>query len=100
MITPRDLIRSAGRRAFSRIVPVTQRHTVERHYLEASRAVGSFRTGLAARRGRMLADMTIQRMGNVAIVDYDLDAAVAFFTELGMGLVGKGQLVCRLTCRK
>jgi len=39
----------------------------------------------------MLADMTIQRMDNVAIVVDDLDAAVAFFTELGMELEGKGQ---------
>jgi hypothetical protein len=31
----------------------------------------------------MLADMAIQRMDNVAIVVDDLDAAVAFFTELG-----------------
>lgn len=30
--------------------------------------------------------MTIQRMDNVAIVVDDLDAAVAFFTELGMDL--------------
>ena len=77
---------------FSRFVPVTQRHTVERHHLEANRAVGSFHTGLAARRGRMVADMTIQRMDNVAIVVDDLDAAVAFFTELGMELEGKGQV--------
>jgi catechol 2,3-dioxygenase-like lactoylglutathione lyase family enzyme len=35
--------------------------------------------------------MTIQRMDNVAIVVDDLDAAVAFFTELGMELEGKGQ---------
>ena len=39
----------------------------------------------------MLGDMTIQRMDNVAIVVEDLDAAVAFFTELGMELEGKGQ---------
>ena len=31
----------------------------------------------------MLRDMTIQRMDNVAIVVEDLDAAVAFFAELG-----------------
>ena len=37
----------------------------------------------------MLGDMTIQRMDNVAIVVDDLDAAVAFFTELGMELEGK-----------
>ncbi|MFB9235485.1 VOC family protein [Plantactinospora siamensis] len=33
--------------------------------------------------------MTIQRMDNVAIVVDDLDAAVAFFTELGMELEGR-----------
>ena len=31
-------------------------------------------------------------MDNVAIVVDDLDAAVAFFTELGMELEGKGQI--------
>ncbi|MGI8848382.1 MAG: VOC family protein [Candidatus Dormibacteria bacterium] len=36
--------------------------------------------------------MTIQRMDNVGIVVDDLDAAVAFFTELGMGLEGKAQI--------
>src|SRR5215471_3911640 len=40
----------------------------------------------------MLGDMTIQRMDNVAIVVEDLDAAVAFFAELGMELEGKGQI--------
>jgi catechol 2,3-dioxygenase-like lactoylglutathione lyase family enzyme len=40
----------------------------------------------------MLADVTILRMDNVAIVVDDLDAAVAFFTELGMELEGKGQV--------
>src|SRR5260370_3672656 len=40
----------------------------------------------------MLGDMTIQRMDNVAIVVDDLDAAVAFFTEVGMELEGKGQV--------
>jgi catechol 2,3-dioxygenase-like lactoylglutathione lyase family enzyme len=40
----------------------------------------------------MLGDMTIQRMDNVAIVVEDLDAAVAFFTELGLELEGKGQI--------
>jgi hypothetical protein len=82
----------AARRATSRIVPVTQRHTVGRHYLEANRAAGSFRTAPAARRGHMLEGMAIQRMDNVAIVVDDLDAAVAFFTELGMELEGKGQI--------
>lgn len=33
--------------------------------------------------------MTIQRMDNVGIVVGDLDAAVAFFTELGMELEGR-----------
>jgi catechol 2,3-dioxygenase-like lactoylglutathione lyase family enzyme len=40
----------------------------------------------------MLGEMTIQRMDNVAIVVDDLDAAVAFFTELGMELEGKAQI--------
>jgi len=40
----------------------------------------------------MLGDMTIQRMDNVAIVVDDLDAAVAFFAEIGMELEGKGQV--------
>jgi hypothetical protein len=40
----------------------------------------------------MLADMTIQRMDNVAIVVEDLDAAVAFFTELGMEREGKAEI--------
>ena len=39
----------------------------------------------------MLGDITIQRMDNVGIVVDDLDAAVAFFTELGMELEGSGQ---------
>jgi catechol 2,3-dioxygenase-like lactoylglutathione lyase family enzyme len=41
---------------------------------------------------RMLDDMTIQRMDNVAIVVDHLDAAIAFFTELGMELEGKGEI--------
>ena len=36
--------------------------------------------------------MTILRMDNVAIVVEDLDAAVAFFSELGMELEGKAQV--------
>jgi catechol 2,3-dioxygenase-like lactoylglutathione lyase family enzyme len=36
--------------------------------------------------------MTIQRMDNVGIVVEDLDAAIAFFTELGMGLEGRAQI--------
>jgi len=35
--------------------------------------------------------MAIQRMDNVGIVVDDLDATVAFFTELGMELEGKAQ---------
>jgi catechol 2,3-dioxygenase-like lactoylglutathione lyase family enzyme len=40
----------------------------------------------------VLGDVAIQRMDNVAIVVGDLDAAVAFFAELGMELEGKGQV--------
>jgi catechol 2,3-dioxygenase-like lactoylglutathione lyase family enzyme len=40
----------------------------------------------------MLGRMTIQRMDNVAIVVDDLDAAVAFFAELGMELEAKAQI--------
>ena len=40
----------------------------------------------------MLVGMAIQRMDNVAIVVGDLDAAVAFFAELGMELEGRGQV--------
>jgi catechol 2,3-dioxygenase-like lactoylglutathione lyase family enzyme len=40
----------------------------------------------------MLAGVSIQRMDNVAIVVDDLDAAVAFFAELGLELEGKGQI--------
>jgi catechol 2,3-dioxygenase-like lactoylglutathione lyase family enzyme len=40
----------------------------------------------------MLGDMAIQRMDNVAIVVGDLDAAVAFFAELGLELEGKAQV--------
>src|SRR4030081_1425121 len=40
----------------------------------------------------MLGDVTIKRMDNVAIVVDDLDAALAFFTELGMELEGKAQI--------
>ncbi len=36
--------------------------------------------------------MTIQRMDNVAIVVEDLDAAIAFFTELGMEREGEAQI--------
>lgn len=40
----------------------------------------------------MLHTMTIQRMDNVAIVVDDLDAAVMFFTELGMELEGRAEI--------
>jgi catechol 2,3-dioxygenase-like lactoylglutathione lyase family enzyme len=36
--------------------------------------------------------MTVERMDNVGIVVEDLDAAVAFFTELGLKLEGKGTI--------
>jgi catechol 2,3-dioxygenase-like lactoylglutathione lyase family enzyme len=36
--------------------------------------------------------MTIQRLDNTAIVVDDLDAAAAFFTELGMELEGKAEI--------
>lgn len=36
--------------------------------------------------------MAIQRMDNVGIVVGDLDAAVAFFLELGMALEGRGEV--------
>ncbi|HEV2886671.1 MAG TPA: VOC family protein [Jatrophihabitans sp.] len=36
--------------------------------------------------------MTIQRMDNVAIIVADLEAAIAFFVELGMELEGKAQI--------
>ena len=36
--------------------------------------------------------MTIQRMDNVGIVVDDLEAAVAFFTELGLELEGRAQV--------
>jgi catechol 2,3-dioxygenase-like lactoylglutathione lyase family enzyme len=50
------------------------------------------RGGWLSRRRRtspILEDMTIQRMDNVGIVVHDLDAAIAFFTELGMELEGR-----------
>ena len=40
----------------------------------------------------MLGDMTIQRMDNVLIVVDDLEAAKAFFAELGMELDGETQV--------
>jgi catechol 2,3-dioxygenase-like lactoylglutathione lyase family enzyme len=43
--------------------------------------------------------MTIQRMDNVAIVVDDLDAAIGFFTELGMELEGRSQVEGRFADR-
>ena len=42
-----------------------------------------------AQTGRMLPDMTIRRMDNVLIVVDELEAAKAFFLELGMELDGE-----------
>lgn len=39
-----------------------------------------------------LSEVTVQRMDNVAIVVDDLAAAIAFFTALGLQLVGEGQI--------
>ena len=36
--------------------------------------------------------MTVRRMDNVAIVVDDLDAAIAFFTELGLEAAGRAQI--------
>ncbi|MFD4370674.1 VOC family protein [Streptomyces sp. NPDC058486] len=36
--------------------------------------------------------MTLQRMDNVGIIVEDLNAAVAFFTELGMEVEGRGRI--------
>ena len=36
--------------------------------------------------------MTVKRMDNVGIVVADLDAAVTFFTELGLVLEGRGRV--------
>jgi len=56
------------------------------------RAAGSGTPGRRLAAFFMLADMAIQRMDNIAIVVDDLDAAVAFFTELGMELEGTAQV--------
>jgi catechol 2,3-dioxygenase-like lactoylglutathione lyase family enzyme len=40
----------------------------------------------------MLGDMTLQRMDNVLIVVQDIEAAKAFFSELGMELEGEAQI--------
>src|SRR5512147_2184570 len=44
----------------------------------------------AQHRGRTV--MTLQRIDNVGIVVEDLDAAIAFFTELGMEVEGEAQI--------
>jgi len=56
--------------------------------------LGAIPAGRAGSSGgaSILGDMTIQRMDNVGIVVDDLDAAVAFFTELGMELEGRMQI--------
>ena len=36
--------------------------------------------------------MTVKRMDNVGIVVEDVDAAIAFFTELGLKLEGRGPM--------
>ena len=36
--------------------------------------------------------MTVKRMDNVGIVVEDIDAAIEFFTELGLELEGRAQL--------
>ena len=43
--------------------------------------------------------MTIQRMDNVGIVVDDLEAAIAFFVELGMELEGQAQVEGRFVDR-
>jgi len=40
----------------------------------------------------MLAGMTIQRMDHVSVVVDDLEAAIAFFTELGMEVEGRAPI--------
>ena len=40
----------------------------------------------------MISHMTVQRMDNVAIVVDDLDAAIAFFAELGLELEGRAEI--------
>jgi catechol 2,3-dioxygenase-like lactoylglutathione lyase family enzyme len=43
--------------------------------------------------------MTIQRMDHVSVVVDDLEAAIAFFVELGMELEGKAPIEGRLVDR-
>jgi hypothetical protein len=64
-------------------------------YGGASAGSGEWSAGLAEAQptasgpAPIFGDVTIQRMDNVGIVVDDLDAAVAFFTELGMELEGR-----------
>lgn len=44
------------------------------------------------RPGRTITPMTIRRMEHIGIVVDDLDAAIAFFRELGLVLEGEGQV--------
>jgi catechol 2,3-dioxygenase-like lactoylglutathione lyase family enzyme len=46
-------------------------------------------TDVAGHPTPMLGNMTIQRMDNVGVVVDDLEAAIAFFVELGMELEGE-----------
>jgi catechol 2,3-dioxygenase-like lactoylglutathione lyase family enzyme len=57
----------------------------------SSRSVRTWNSssGRGGRGPGMLGDMTIQRMDNVGVVVDDLEAAVAFFVELGMELEGE-----------
>src|SRR6266571_4352443 len=57
------------------------------------------RQSLEPLRVPMLEDMTIQRMDNVGIVLDDLEAAIAFFVELGLELEGKALVEGRWAAR-
>ena len=48
----------------------------------------------------MLGDVTILRMDNVGVVVDDLEAAIAFFAELGMELEGRAPIEGRWTDRR
>ena len=41
--------------------------------------------------------MTVKRMDNVGIVVEDLDSAIEFFTELGLGLEGRACVASELS---
>src|ERR1700722_16766337 len=55
----------------------------------ATRASGSPDRPATPRAASTLGDMTIQRMDHVSVVVDDLEAATAFFVELGMELEGE-----------